>query len=482
MGAHKDKTKTNIPAKLLETCKQKNTRIRMKYDLQKIVNAMEAIESGTVNVTKASKLFGIPRQTLSDRVKGKYSKVGGGRKTELTENEEKILVDYCMFMVKCSHPLTVSIIKGFAWGIVKKSNRPSRFSPTDGPSWKWWRGFKRRHPEISLWKPDHGRSRINNQVVMDKFFKLLKEELESIDILNKPEHIFNADETGIDLNAISGKVIVCKSSKHAYSEQKAPRDHFSSMVCCSGSGQILRPVIIFEKNRPSGPYSRNGPDGCLYGKSPNGYMDEELFLTWFEEIFVPGTSHARPTLLIIDGHWLHISYSIMKRAVEENIKIILLPPHIINVLQPLDIGLFRSSKSNFSNATDGVKMLSVTGDYQNVNKTNFTGIFKESFERSMILTTIKNGFRKTGICPLNPEAIDKTKLIPIDNSSSDNEEFSDKCGVCKSKYPPFSEPKKCSGKMVDKWIQCDMCTEWFHLICLPQSVDPEDDFVCENCC
>ena len=233
---------------------------------------------------------------------------------------------------------------------------------------------------------------------------------------------------------------------------------------------------------PSGPYSRNGLDGCLYGKSPNGFIDEELFLTWFEEIFVPGTSHVRPTLLIIDGHWLHISYSIIKRAVEENIKVILLPPHTTNVLQPLDIGLFRSFKSNFSKATDGVTMLSVTGDYQNINKANFTGIFKESFERSMILTTIKNGFRKIGICPLNPEAIDKTKLIPIDNSSSDNEEFSDKYRVCKSKYLPFSESKKCCSKMVDKWIQCDMCTEWFHLICLPQIFDPEDDFICENCC
>ena len=142
---------------------------------------------------------------------------------------------------------------------------------------------------------------MNNQVVMDKFFKLLKEELESIDILNKPEHIFNADETGIDLNARSGKV-VCKSSKHACSEQKALRDHITSMVCCSASGQVLRPMIIFKKNWPLGPYSRNGLDSCLYGKSPNGYMDEELFLTWFEEIFVVGTSHVRPTLLIIDGH------------------------------------------------------------------------------------------------------------------------------------------------------------------------------------
>ena len=77
---------------------------------------------------------------------------------------------------------------------------------------------------------------MNNQAVMDKFFKLLEEELESFDILNKLEHIFNADQTGINRNAKSGKVIICKSSKHAYSEQKAPRDHITSMVCCSASG------------------------------------------------------------------------------------------------------------------------------------------------------------------------------------------------------------------------------------------------------
>ena len=171
------------------------------------------------------------------------------------------------------------------------------------------------------------------------------------------------------------------------------------------------------KNWPSGTYSRNGPDGCLYGKSPNGYMDEELFLTWFEEIFVVGTSHVRPSLLIINGYGSHITYSVIKRAVEQNIKTIL-PPHITNILQPLNAGLFRSLKANLSKVTDGVKMLSVTGDYQNINKTNFITIFKESFERSMSLATIKNGFRKTGIYPFNPEAIDKTRLIPIEPSPS----------------------------------------------------------------
>ena len=63
----------------------------------------------------------------------------------------------------------------------------------------------------------------NDAMVIDRFFILLKEELESVDILNKPEHILNADKSGIDLNARSGKVIVPKSRKHAYSEQKTPR-------------------------------------------------------------------------------------------------------------------------------------------------------------------------------------------------------------------------------------------------------------------
>ena len=63
-------------------------------------------------------------------------------------------------------------------------------------------------------------------------------------------------------------------------------------------------------------------------------------------------------------------------------------------------------------------MLRVTADYQNINKTNFTAIFKEPFERSMSLPTIKNGFRKTGVYLCNPEAIDKTRLIPIKSSPS----------------------------------------------------------------
>ena len=67
---------TKVPSKLLKTSKQKKTMTRMKYDPQKIVNIIEAVEPGTMNDAEASKVLYIPRQTLSDGIKGKYTKAG----------------------------------------------------------------------------------------------------------------------------------------------------------------------------------------------------------------------------------------------------------------------------------------------------------------------------------------------------------------------------------------------------------------------
>ena len=48
-----------------------------------------------------------------------------------------------------------------------------------------------------------------------------------------------------------------------------------------------------------------------------------------------------------------------------------------------------------------------------INKTNFTITFKEVFGNTMNMGAIKNGFRKYGIHPFNPEAINKSQLVPI---------------------------------------------------------------------
>lgn len=66
-------------------------------------------------------------------------------------------------------------------------------------------------------------------------------------------------------------------------------------------------------------------------------------------------AHLRPTLLILNGYGSPLTNPIVSRATEENIPIVLLPPHTTNVLQPLDVGLFRFLKAKLSKITDAIK-------------------------------------------------------------------------------------------------------------------------------
>ena len=141
-------------------------------------------------------------------------------------------------------------------------------------------------------------------------------------------------------------------------------------------------------------------------------------MEWFRKMFVPETQHFHPTILAMDGHGSHgtsasnLSLDLLTLAKVEGIHIVLLPSHTTNVLQPLDVGVFRPLKVNLSKLTDDLKLLSITGNYQCLGKTNFTAVFKETLDNTMCLAKIKNGFRKTGIYPYNPEVIDKTHLMP----------------------------------------------------------------------
>jgi len=249
--------------------------------------ALQAVKDG-MSICKASKEFGVPKQTISDRENQRWKTTTPGRPTELSADEETALIDYIKFMATIAQPLTVPGIKAFAWAILKRHNN-SCFNKETGLGYTWWDSFKKRHQDErtlrKLDKLDRGRSRIANQTVMDQHFDLLKKTLDELNILDKPERIYNCDESGMAMDKMTSKVIVQRRSKQAYSESKGNCDHITVHVCVSAAGQPLPPFIIFEKAYPSGPYSRSGPDNTVYACSPNGYMDTELLIVDYKKIY-----------------------------------------------------------------------------------------------------------------------------------------------------------------------------------------------------
>ena len=399
---------------------------RCNYQSAVLQDAVADVKNGVRTVSDASRHYRIPRSTLDDKVKGQHGKVYG-KQTKLSAEEEIALVEYIQYMDKIGHPLGVLEVKMFAWSIAKRSVNPDCFGE-NGPSQKWWRGFRQRHNRLTLRTPDRldrRRKTTAKRSVVRKHFEALKEALVMADLLDKPEHIFNVDETGIEMNKRTGKVVVDRCIKKHHQESVGDREHITANVCCSSTGQVLPPMIIFQRCFPSSDYSRSGPDGCLYAKSESGYMDGELFLEWFKKIFLPKTAHLRPAMLIMDGHTSHLTIDLIDLARENNVILYCLPPHLTYLLQPLDVAVFKSLKDHFTKYSHQAKLISMMSSrLLVVNRNNFTIIFREAFENSMVMSTIKNGFRKCGITPFDPTAVDWSKLTddetitPTSNDSS----------------------------------------------------------------
>ena len=179
----------------------------------------------------------------------------------------------------------------------------------------------KRHPEVSVRKSDNldrGRSCMNNQVVMDIFFAILITELEFINpfVPNAPFHYPLKTENRKILLIFWTKLkshLQCKwvwywpecEGRKSCGSEKLRACLFRTKCTARpyySNDMLLRLRSHFKtydhiwKKWSSELYSRNGPDGCIYGKSPNGYMGGELFVSWFKEILIPGISHVRPTV------------------------------------------------------------------------------------------------------------------------------------------------------------------------------------------
>ena len=324
-------------------------------------------------------------------------------------------------MASHAFPLNIKQIKGFAWALLIRSGREKQFKER-GPTEKWWRDFKKRHPELSLRTPDsldRGRSRMTNENVVKSHFNTLKKTLQENGLPDNAEKIFNLDESGINMELRQRKVIVKKGSKNVHSLSKGSRDYITVNCCVSAAGYVLPPMIIYEKSFPSAPYKAWGPLNALYAKSLNGYKDEELFFSWFK-FFVAQTQHLGKGMLIIDGHGSHISLNVIDTARENNIILYCLPPHTTHILQPLDVSVYKPLKNHFSSITNFIILASVTlNEKVLLNKKNIHVVFREAFDKTMIITTIKSGFRVCGISPFNLPII-KDRLMPSDGSENED--------------------------------------------------------------
>ena len=133
--------------------------------------------------------------------------------------------------------------------------------------------------KITLEKPK------NLQLVVECLFKLLKKYWGKKFTLQTP-NFFNTDESWINMDVRPDKVMV---SCRAHSPSTGSPDHIIVNCAVSAAGTALLRLSL---RKPFNSLHIQGPINALYAKSPNSYMDEELFYNWLSKhVIVLQTYH-----------------------------------------------------------------------------------------------------------------------------------------------------------------------------------------------
>ena len=227
--------------------------------------ALKVVRGGLKKASAAARDNGVPRKTLCDQLHRKVQddcRLGGP--TILSPEHEKQLLAYIEYMAGQAFPLTINQIIMYAW-CIDKSVGKKKFGE-NGPCYEWWLHFKKCYPEaIKLRVPeclDKGRATFSTANVLRGYFQLLNSVLEEHSLLNKPENIWNCEETVIDLNKSSQKVVVPRRATKAHSRHVASSEHISIHCAINAAGGTMPPFIIFKKSFPGRSYSQGGPDGA----------------------------------------------------------------------------------------------------------------------------------------------------------------------------------------------------------------------------
>ena len=112
------------------------------------------------------------------------------------------------------------------------------------------------------------------------------------------------------------------------------------LACCSAGGYVIPPMVVFDRKTLKIEMTDCEVLGTMYGLSGSGWIDSELFDSWFRHHFLMHIPPVRPILLLLDGHSSHYSPSLVKKAASEGIVLFCLPPHSTHPTQPLDKGCF----------------------------------------------------------------------------------------------------------------------------------------------
>lgn len=405
--------------------KRKGHSNRGEWTEEQLRNAVDAVISKKMGINAAARHFQVPATTLRRRkAKNDLKKRNLGPASTLGLEAERKIVSHIHKLQKRGFAPTREDVRSMAFKLAERLGIPHKFNKTtEKAGFPWLTLFLSRNPDLSIRKAEGvslNRSQGMCRKDVEQYFSLLESTLIELNLLDKPGHIFNMDETGLQLNNKPGQVVAIKGSKNVAAITSGERGETITVIaCCSAEGTFIPPACIFKGKNKKKEYEDNLPPGSVvYMSEKSAYINSTIFFTWLKEHFVP-RKPAGNVLLIMDGHSSHCNDPDMLEYAEENkITLLCLPSHTTQFLQPLDRAFFKSLKSNYQHACN--TYIKNNPD-RKITRLQFGMLLSCAWNKSATVSNAVSAFKSTGITPLDPSIIpDYAYLSLEDNDSTSN--------------------------------------------------------------
>lgn len=398
---------------MVRTYKRKSKRA--DYSTEKLQKALQKIQAGLATLSQASLEFNIPYNTLYKRHKGLRGQKSNthGRPPVFHLAEEQRLANYLKCLEKWGYGLTSSEVLEKVREFVTLNNIKTPFT-NNRPGTDWLIAFKRRHG-LSTKKPqslEYCRKKATDPFLINEYFQLLKETLDKLKLHNKPNSIWNLDETSLCMDPSRLKVVGAKGKPCSRIIAGSGKENVTVLAGASAAGQKAPPLIIYKGNNvwsswiPETNELQKSP--MSFAASPNGWMTSEIFRNYFTKTLLPFFGDTRPILIVYDGHASHVDSQLIETAQAENVTILKLPAHSSHLLQPLDLSVFRPLKLIWEK-----KLLVWQRRHQGckIPKKHFSVLLNETWNE-VSQEIISSGFKKGGIYPFNENVVSEEKYDP----------------------------------------------------------------------
>ena len=90
---------------------------------------------------------------------------------------------------------------------------------------------------------------------------------------------------------------------------------------------------------------------AFFSSSANGWSSDMFRLKWLHKIFEHYTAPIagnRRHLLLVNDYNSHVNMAFVEACNKLRILLLILPPHLMHHLQPLDVGLFSPLSTSYS--------------------------------------------------------------------------------------------------------------------------------------